>query len=183
MDKKKRHGRHPRDFWDDFFGESVDEFMNMRRNMDKIFRDAVSSFPNDEMKKKPFVYGFTVRMGPDGIPHIQQFGNTKLGKSVAKGEAPGTEREPLTDIIEAQDHIAITIELPGVEKEDINMEIFEDSISIDVDTEQRKYHKELPLPENLDTDSIKATCKNGVLDIVISRKSDKPKKGKKVSIT
>ena len=84
--------------------------------------------------------------------------------------------------LEAEDHVAITLELPGVEKEDINMEILEESMKIDVDTEIRKYHKEIKLPENLDTDTIEATYKNGVLDIVIKRREEKPKKGKKINI-
>jgi HSP20 family protein len=63
------------------------------------------------------------------------------------------------------------------------MEIIEDNMSIDVDTKTRKYHKELKLPENLDHESVKANYKNGVLDITIKRKKEKPKKGKKIKIS
>lgn len=182
MEKRKKNDKPPQDIWDDFFNESFNEFINMRRNMDKIFHDAMRMLPDDKMKAKPFVYGFSVRVGPDGIPHIQQFGNTKIKGLVAGDEVSESEREPLTDIIDSDDQITITMELPGVEREDINMEIFEDSLTIDVDTDHRKYHKELALPENLDLESVKATCKNGVLDIVIARKKEKPKVGKKIDI-
>ena len=62
------------------------------------------------------------------------------------------------------------------------MDMVENTLIIDVDTESRKYHKELDLPDNLDLDSIEATCKNGVLDIVIKRKEEIPKKSKKINI-
>ena len=182
MDKRKKHDKYPHNFWDEFFGQSFDEFINMRRNMDKIFHESMKSFNDEDMNKKPFIYGFSVRLGPDGIPHIQQFGNTISGRRGIVGKGIESEREPLTDIIEADDYVAITIELPGIEKDDINMEIFEDYLTINVDIESRKYHKELKLPENLELASIEATCKNGVLDIVIKRKKEKPKKGKKINI-
>ena len=182
MDKRKKRDKSPKDFWDEFFDQSFTEFINMRRNMEKIFRESMSSFDHEEMDKKPFIYGFSIRMGPDGIPHIQQFGNTKFGRHRFTGEEDKSEREPLTDIIEAENHIAITMELPGVEKEDITMELTESTLTIDVDIESRKYHKELDLPDDLDLESIEATCKNGVLDIVIKRKKAKPQKSKRIKI-
>ena len=182
MDKNKRKDKPTRDFWDEIFGTSFNEFMNMRREMEEIFRSAMKSSFGGEKYRKPFVYGFSVRVGPDGIPHVQQFGDTRFRKGPKYSDEQGGEREPLTDIIEAEDHVAITLELPGVEKEDINMEIEEETLIIDVDTESRKYHKELKLPENLDSESIEATYKNGVLDIVIKRKKEKPKKGKRINI-
>ncbi|WP_455391556.1 archaeal heat shock protein Hsp20 [[Eubacterium] cellulosolvens] len=182
MDKRKRRERFPRDFWDEFFDESFDEFFEMRKNMNKMFRDAIKGFPEASLSKKPFVYGFSVRIGPDGIPHIQQFGDTKLRSPGSPREAPEGSREPLTDIIEADDRVTITLELPGVEKKDINLEAVEDSLTIDVDSETRKYHKKIRLPENLDLDTIDANYKNGVLDIVIKRKKERPKKGKKIDI-
>jgi HSP20 family protein len=182
MDKKTKRDRRPHDFWGDFFNESFTEFSEMRRNMDKIFRDAMKSVNDDDFKKKPFVYGFSFRLGPDGIPHFEPFGNTTFGKPFTTDKTTETSREPLTDIIEAEDHITITMELPGVEKKDIDLEAQEDNLIINVDTATRKYHKELKLPEKLDLDSINPTYKNGVLDIVIKRKAEKPKKGKKISI-
>lgn len=182
MDNRKKKDKPPRDFWDEIFGQSFNEFINMRRHMERIFRASMRTFDQKEMNTKPFVYGFSIRVGPDGIPHIQQFGNTKFGKKGFTGETDKSEREPLTDIIEAEDHIAITMELPGIEKEDINMELVENKLTIDVDTETRTYHKDVDLPDDLDFDSISATCKNGILDIVIKRKKTKPKKGKRIKI-
>lgn len=181
-DEGKKRKRPPHDFWDDFFGRSFNEFMSIQKDMDKFFHESMKSFSDVEKRNKPFVYGFTFRMGPDGVPHFEQFGDTKFGRPGFGQEEKEDGREPLTDIQEVEDHIAITMELPGVEKEDIDLEIFEHSLTINVDTEERKYHKKIKLPDNLDPSSVKATCKNGVLDIVINRQVKKPKKGKRIKI-
>ena len=186
MDKRKRDRDWRRGFFDDFWTDFDDEFERMRERMDKIFQHAMKEpVFNEDMTKKPFVYGFSIRVGPDGVPHIQQFGNTKpIRKALTKDEglAAIDEREPLTDVIESEDEICITIEMPGVEKKDINLDAKNDSLTIDVNTEERKYHKSIPLPNKIDPDTIVATYKNGVLDISIKRKKEKEKKGKRIDI-
>jgi len=186
MDKRKRNRDWRRDFFDDFFTDFDQEFERMRERMDKMFQAAMKEPAfGEDMTKKPFVYGFSVRVGPDGVPHIQQFGNTKpIRKALTKDEglAAINEREPLTDVIESEDEICITIELPGVEKKDIKLDAKDDSLTIDVNTEDRKYHKNIPVPGNIDPDSVAATYKNGVLDIAIKRVKEKESKGKRIDI-
>jgi HSP20 family protein len=181
---KKRNQRGPtKEFWDEFFGTSLDDFINVRKRMDRIFQSTMRSIPDHEIPKTPFIYGFSFKVGPDGIPRVQRFGNTGLGKRFrSRVEGDESAREPLTDVIEAEDHIAITIEIPGVEKQDIDIDLDDNLLTIDVDTESRKFHKELDLPDGLDLNSIEATYKNGVLDIEIKRKKEKKKKGKKIDI-
>ena len=101
-----------------------------------------------------------------------------------KGEKPtvDTSREPLTDINETDDQIAITVELPGVNKEDIDINVMEDKVEVNVKTESRKYFKSIDLTSMVETESSKATYKNGILDLVLTKKeSDKPK-GTKVKV-
>jgi len=154
----------------------------MRKQMDRFVRDSMRAAGDSEFRNRPFVYGFTFRMGPDGIPRFEQFGDTRFGRYQSRRDVKDTKREPLTDIIESEEYITITMELPGIEKKDINLEFIENKLIIDVDTEARKYHKELKLPEKLDTENIQANYKNGVLDIKIMRKKEEKKKGKKIEI-
>ena len=101
-----------------------------------------------------------------------------------KGEKPSvdTRREPLTDINETDDQIAVTVELPGVNKEDIDINVMEDKVEVNVKTESRKYFKSINLTSVVENESSKATYKNGILDLVLTKKeSDKPK-GTKVKV-
>jgi HSP20 family protein len=54
-------------------------------------------------------------------------------------------------------------------------------MSISVDTETRKFRKDLVLPINVDPDSANATYKNGVLEVALKVQKEKSK-GKSVSI-
>ena len=93
------------------------------------------------------------------------------------------EREPLTDIIEGDNDVAVTVEMPGIEKNDIDLNVKRDILEINVNTPKRKYHKTLDLPCDVLPKTTKATYKNGILDVVIKRKEKKkPGSGYKVNI-
>jgi len=121
---------------------------------------------------KSFVHGFNFRIGPDGKTKIEEFGNRP--KKLDEGKTFfSDEREPLTDGIEGDDDIFVTVEVPGVDKEDINLNITESSLDINVNSLNRKYHKLIDLPCTVIPNKSKATYKNGILDIAIKRKDKK----------
>ena len=97
------------------------------------------------------------------------FGNKPI-KQVNGADEISFEREPLTDIIEGVDDVSVTVEIPGVEKENIDLRVYEDSLEITVDDPTRKYHRLINLPCYVLTESINATYKNGILDIQIKKK-------------
>ena len=161
----------------DLFG---DDFERMFEEMERMMEEAFQSTSID--MEQPFVRGFSVRVGPDGKPHIQEFGNKPLRAPSGESQI-SEEREPLTDVIEGDKIVAVTVEIPGVDKEDIDLEVMEDSLEINVDRPGRKYHKLLDLPCGVNPSTTKATYKNGVLDVEIQRKEKKTRKGFKVDIT
>lgn len=188
MIKKKREDEWRREFDRIFDSNEMDhEFESMRKYMNNMLEKIVHG-DIDSGRMNPFVYGFSLRVGPDGQPHIQRFGNTNVERPVVQTtdvsdklvEGIGS-REPLTDVIETGDSIAITVEIPGVEKDDVNLEVNEDSLNISVDTAERRYFKEVELPSNVEPGSAKATYNNGVLDITL-KKSTKEKKGTKILV-
>ncbi len=48
----------------------------------------------------PFVYGYSMKIGADGKPEIQEFGNLK--KEPQRTTEVKEEREPLVDIVETK---------------------------------------------------------------------------------
>jgi HSP20 family protein len=156
------------DLEDEFFDALEEEFENITNTFDEIrkmmLKDAVESA---ESKQDPFVYGFSMRVGPDGKPNIEEFGNIP---KILSGEAsvPG-EREPLTDVIEGDKELSVIVELPGVEKEEIDLKTTESSLEINVDTTNRSYHKKLSFPAKVKPETAKASYKNGVLEVRVER--------------
>jgi HSP20 family protein len=164
------------DFIRDVFNDErvMDDIRRMTEEMMRMFSTAQAG--------KPIVHGYKIQIGPDGKPRIEDFGNKQI-KSPEGESIISEEREPLTDIIEGNNDVAVTVEIPGVEKDDINLNVKNDYLEIKVDTPQRKYHKRLDLPCDVIPNTTKATYKNGILDVVIKRKErKKPGEGYQVNI-
>ena len=183
-DENRKKRKNPFDdfgFNDDF----IKDMFNDDRFMDDIKRmteEMMKMFSNAQPGKKPYVHGFKLGFGPDGKPHIEDFGNKPI-KSPDGQAKISEEREPLTDIIEGDLDVSVTVELPGVEKTDIDLNVTAETLEITVDTPQRKYHKTVALPCDVKPKTTKATYKNGILDVVIKRKDKKrPGEGYRVNI-
>lgn len=166
-------------FESDIFDEFEEQFRKTQQYMNRVFRDAMSGKTPSPEEGGPYVYGWSLRVGPDGKPHFEEFGNVPKAGSVEPQQLES--REPLVDVIEGKNTISVTAEVPGVEKKDIDLEVTENTLTIRVDKDKRKYYKEVELPCEVDTDSTKASYQNGILDIELKKAKPK-KKGKKVSI-
>ena len=78
--------------------------------------------------------------------------------------------------------IVFTIDMPGVSKKDIDIEIEEHSIKVSAENGgKRKYNYSRKFKPAVDVESAKATFTNGVLDITVTKLESKPS-GRKVAI-
>ncbi|MEM2856379.1 MAG: archaeal heat shock protein Hsp20 [Candidatus Nitrosocaldaceae archaeon] len=146
------------------FEESMKEIEKMPK---ELVRERRLSDGTIRKEWGPFVYGYSITIGPDRKPIIREFGNVRpaLGRLTLSGE-----REPLVDVIEEDDTIKVLVELPGVEKEQIRVNATERSLTIRCDAPERKYKREVDLPSEVDVASAKSTYKNGILEIVFKKK-------------
>jgi HSP20 family protein len=185
--QRKRRSKDP------FFGDIDDMFREMEKMMDEELKNFTEKVPKEYVKERklpdgstvkelgPFVYGYSMKIGPDGKPEIQEFGNIKKG---LKGTPQvKEEREPLVDIVETNSEIHVVVELPGVEKGDIKLHGTEDSLTISVDTPQYKYYKEVTLPVKVKVKEASSSYKNGVLEVVLPKaESENKPKGELIDI-
>ncbi len=117
--------------------------------------------------KGPIVYGFRITIGPDGRPIIEEFGNVKrIGRRAVIEETI----EPLVDVIDEKDRIVVVAELPGIDKDKIDIRIKDNKLIIKAKDKDRKYYKEIELPAEVKPETAKAKYKNGVLEITIEKK-------------
>ena len=178
---RKRRGKDP------FFGDIDEMFREMEKMMDEEMKNFADKVPKEYVKERklpdgstvkelgPFVYGYSMKIGPDGKPEIQKFGNLKKG---LKGTPQvKEEREPLVDIVETEGDVHVVVELPGVEKTDIKLHGTDNSLTISVDIPHYKYYKEVELPVKVKIVEAHSSYKNGVLEVVIpkSESENKPK--------
>ena len=178
-----------------FFFPELDKMIEeMEKEMAKSFKEMENTMPRDMVRVRrlpdgsvrreygPFVYGYSMKIGPDGKPVIREFGNIKPGAG-EEGQPLNLrdQREPLVDVIEEEGEIKVLAELPGVDKEDISLFLAEGTLTISVDTPERRYLKELDLPVEVDESSARSTFSNGVLETTLTKRQSKGK-GKKLSI-
>jgi HSP20 family protein len=109
-------------------------------------------------------------------------------------------RNPLTDIIEKDNEIIVKVEMPGINKDDIEINATEDGIEIKGETSEkvekgdkkkgwqrieRRYsgfQRFISLPDGADIEKIDASYKNGILELDIPKKESKKKKSKKIKV-
>jgi len=190
---KKRRRRNP--FFGNWFFGDIDNMMReMEEMMEREFNEFKTKIPEDLKRERklpdgstipewgPFVYGYSMTIGPDGKPKIREFGNVKPSNDP---ESCGLdqpcidvkeEREPLVDIVDTDGEMKVIVELPGVEKEKIKLSGTEDKLTISVDDPDRKYYKEIDIPAKVAPKKAKTTYKNGVLEVTIAKIEEKQKK-------
>lgn len=118
------------------------------------------------------------------------FGSNWLGPSFARDFFPRSLGEfrqslwsPQTETFEREGQLVIRADLPGLKKDDVNVEITDDAITIsgerrDEDEERREgyyrsersygsFFRSIPLPEGVNADNANATFNNGVLEITM----------------
>jgi len=161
-----------------------DEFDNLFRKLMRPFRETDEIW--EEMKDSenvqtfgPYYYGYSMTVGPDGKPVVKEFGN------VRQSLLPDAEtREPLADVIidDKEKVLKIVAEMPGVEKKDVKIEVIGQTVNIDAENGNRKYHTKIPIKQKVDEDSVKATYANGILELKFKLKEEARPKGKTVPV-
>jgi HSP20 family protein len=122
----------------------------------------------DQLKKgMKGVYGFTIKSAAaGGKSTVETFGNIKKTPEGPKVEA---EREPMTDVFDEKDEIVIIAEMPGIEENDVTIDLKGDMLDISAERNTRKYHKELLLPLKVEQEKMKVKYNNGILEIRIKK--------------
>lgn len=124
----------------------------------------------------PFVYGFSYTAEPGKEPVFQEFGNIKPSY---RGIEPSLGREPLVDVMDEKDRFKIFVELPGVDKEKVKLDVAEDSVEVKTE-DDKKFYKMINLGSAVNPDTSRASYKNGVLTLELEKKEKRT--GKEIKI-
>ncbi len=117
------------------------------------------------------VYGINVKtaLGDRGQEElkVEPFGNVR--PQTAGGPPEEDIREPLVDIHEEKDHLLVLVELPGVDKNNVTVELADDRLNLSAQRGKTSYRKEITLPERFSEENMHWDCKNGILQIRLKR--------------
>ena len=123
---------------------------------------------------------------------INRLFENALGDFDKEGSSLTSAWNPATDIYETKEEYVFKVEVPGLAKDDINVEFCENTLTIkgekkeEKDVKKEGYHqiesfngtftRSYRLPQNVNTKDIKAKMKDGILELRVSKAEEaKPK--------
>jgi HSP20 family protein len=140
----------------------------MERQFEEQFKNFQSTIPKDLVRefeniRSPFRLGAT--------------GTTSAAEPIMTDE-----REPLADVVASDKEVKVVVEIPGVNKESIKINAYDNSLEVTTNDPQKKYHRVIDLPPEADIETVKSTYKNGILEIVFNKKEQAKPKGKEIKV-
>jgi HSP20 family protein len=179
------------------------EFDEMRHEMEHVFEETIQDIekiPKDLIREYetagggmtreigPLVYGYSYSVGADGKPQFREFGNIRPLQRSLRGGRPGVgapmltaEREPLADVTTTNKEVKVTVEMPGITKQDIKVSAYESAVEVStMEKGKRKYHRIVDLPSETDIETARSTYSNGILEITFDKQT-KPR-GREIKV-
>lgn len=145
---------------------------------------AVSPFEEMEKRFEEFFRKPFSLMGPSWFPRLRMFETEEIS--------------PTIDIFEEGDNIVVKAELPGMKKEDIEVNLTDNAITLSGEkkkeekVEKKNYYRversygsftrSLSMPSEVQPDKAKAKFKDGILEIKVPKTEEAKKKTQKITI-
>jgi HSP20 family protein len=178
-----------------FFDDMFRGFDQMKREMEREFEDMEKRIPKDLIREYttteggkvrevgPMVYGYSMTVGPDGKPRIREFGNVKPSRVGFAGFTRpeiSSETEPLVDVTTTDKEVKVVVEMPGVGKDKIKVNAYDNTVEVKSEDPRRKYHRTIEIPSETDIETAKSNYNNGILEITFKKKEQT--KGKTIKV-
>ncbi|MBV8270586.1 MAG: Hsp20/alpha crystallin family protein [Planctomycetaceae bacterium] len=145
--------------------------------MDRLFED--------------FGFGFGLRM-----PSLLTRGHELLRR---ESRLVPAEWSPRVDILEREGKVVVRVDLPGLTKEDIKVELTDNLLTLQGERKLEKkeeregyyynerfqgsFYRAIPLPEGVDASKATAEFRNGVLEVVIPAPARPESKARRLEIS
>ncbi len=131
-------------------------FERMNEMMEKMWQDMGNMEGNQ--------WGYRMTKAPGQPPNFETFGDkTQQGQEQDKHETH-------VDVIEEDEVVRLVMDLPGVEKENIDVEATTRNVRITAEGTDRSYSEKVDLPTDIDPKTGEAKYNNGVLDLTFEKK-------------
>lgn len=131
---------------------------------------------------------------------VSPFWGSLLGKDPEKQSEDESRVSwyPAADIYDTEDNYVLKIEVPGLNKKDVNIEVKDNILSVKGERKEEKdekkdgyhrterlsgkFHRAFRLPRNVDARKIDASLKDGVLELKVAKPEETKPKNIPISI-
>jgi len=159
-----------------------------RRNVEEVA---------NRLAATPFTF---MRRFSEEMDHLfEDFGGRGwLTPMLDKAQLPQGPWSPQVEIFERDNELVLRADLPGLSKEDVNVELADDAITIEGERKNEheekgegyyrsersygKFYRRIPMPEGAKADDASASFLNGVLEITIPAEKREPRKARRLDI-
>lgn len=144
------------------------------------------------------VFGQMPLLDVHGFLDVHKDVHKDVHSGAKEASMPAKYRRPMTNLYETDKAFIVSVELPGVEKKDIDLNIAENRVEINVEhkaekkreekgayeyaASSRKFYNSFYLPKKIDIGKVKASYKNGILRLEMPKLSDEKYKGRKIQV-
>jgi HSP20 family protein len=150
----------------------------------------------------PYVYGCRVTMGPDGVPHVQEWGNCRPSRGPSLEDRQGggvceplsapdkaksqdgpevgepASETPMYELGDCKDSLSLVAEIPGVDRKDIDLRLDDGVLRMDARGRHKSYTLTVQMPASVRLDRRCLQYRNGVLEIRLPKTA--PPRAKKI---
>jgi HSP20 family protein len=113
------------------------------------------------------LYGIRIKSGVDGSRDFERFGDIRSQEGRA---TVSDEREPMIDVFDETDSLTVVAEIPGVTGDSIELDVGDRTLKLKAASGERRYRKEVALPEDVDATPLSRSYMNGILSVSLAKK-------------
>ncbi|MGC2573460.1 MAG: Hsp20/alpha crystallin family protein [Candidatus Nitrosopolaris sp.] len=171
------------DFFTDFEEEMQEEIEDAFTDIDdpkELIQDYQILNDVGVREFSSFVYEYSMTIEYNDKSHIRKIRNEGVGSGGSKREVHKYNRphitrseESLAEVNIYDKEVKAVLEMPGASKDHIKIRTYENSVEIFSDHPRRR-SQVIKIPQVADIKTIRATYKNGILEMVFKKK-EKPK--------
>jgi len=93
----------------------------------------------------------------------------KYHASRTSGKTRLRDPEPLIDVIDEKDDVVVIAEFAGFNRENLNVRVDNQRLTLSAEASGRKYYKSLNLPSKVISSTMRLVHRNGVLEIRVKK--------------
>ena len=154
--------------------ELFSEFEKIEFLMDELINELVRQTKNLplDIAHKPLTLGFSIKINNQGQPIVEEHGN--MEQVSTEKQVSYNSLEPMADVMDGQEDVIITVEIPGMNEQDIQVKFFgESGIVIEAKNSDIAYFKEINLSAQILKESVQKKYTNNILEVLIHKKTNK----------
>lgn len=163
---------------DPWFNDIYDELERLGDLIDETMQKIFDNSSDSLRIKRNRIRGFSIKIGPAEKPRIRDINNIQSPLDAVDETDIIDDEEPLVDIIEEKNIFVVLAALPGVNKNDIDLRVTENCMTISIDTDDYEWYDEFDLPTKIKPKSAHASYKNGVLEVKLEKLGNRLRDGK-----